>query len=141
MEEIIIIRAIDPDKNVFKTIIDVLQDKSVQVVEATSSMLSFGDIEIYPASRCVRKAGKEVRLNYDEYSMLYCMAKSPDRVYTREQLYYATWGEDYESGTNTVVNTIWRLRNKLEPDPRHPIYIKTVFRVGYKIVRPEKTQS
>lgn len=106
MEEIIIIRAIDPDKNVFKTIIDVLQDKSVQVVEATSSMLSFGDIEIYSVSRCILKAGKEVRLNYGEYSMLYCMAKSPDRVYTREQLYYATWGEDYESGTNTVANTI-----------------------------------
>ena len=36
-------------------------------------------------------------------------------------------------GTNTVDNTIWRLRNKLESDPRHPTYIKTVFRVGYKI--------
>ncbi|MBM6693764.1 winged helix-turn-helix domain-containing protein [Pseudoflavonifractor capillosus] len=36
-------------------------------------------------------------------------------------------------GTNTVDNTIWRLRNKLEPDPKHPTYIKTVFRVGYKI--------
>ena len=32
-----------------------------------------------------------------------------------------------------VDNTIWRLRNKLEPDPKHPTYIKTVFRVGYKI--------
>lgn len=36
-------------------------------------------------------------------------------------------------GTNTVDNTIWRLRNKLEANPKHPTYIKTVFRVGYKI--------
>ncbi|WP_122790394.1 winged helix-turn-helix domain-containing protein [Intestinibacillus sp. Marseille-P6563] len=48
-------------------------------------------------------------------------------------LYNAAWGEDYELGTNTVDNTIWRLRSKLEPDPKHPTYIKTVFRVGYKI--------
>lgn len=62
------------------------------------------------------------------------MACCPGRVFSREQLYNAAWGEeDYELGTNTVDNTIWRLRNKLEPDPKHPTYIKTVFRVGYKI--------
>lgn len=61
------------------------------------------------------------------------MARCPGRVFSREQLYNAAWGEDYELGTNTVDNTIWRLRNKLEPNPKHPTYIKTVFRVGYKI--------
>lgn len=65
----------------------------------------------------------------------YCMARCPGRVFSREQLYNAAWGEDYELGTNTVDNTIWRLRGKLESDPKHPIYIKTVFRVGYKIER------
>ena len=49
MEEIIIIRAIDPDETVFQTIMDALHGKSVQVIEATSSMLSFGDVKIYPA--------------------------------------------------------------------------------------------
>ena len=38
----------------------------------------------------------------------------------------------------TVENTIWRLRKKLEPDPKNPIYIKTVFRVGYKIDNQEE---
>ena len=79
------------------------------------------------------KAGSEICLNYGEFSILYCMARCPGRVFSREQLYNAAWGEDYELGTNTVDNTIWRLRNKLEPDPKHPTYIKTVFRVGYKI--------
>ena len=132
-EEIIIIRAIDPDETVFKTIMDALRDKSVQVVEATSSMLSFGDVEISPASRRVLKAGREIRLNHSEYSILYCMAKSPGRIYTREQLYAAVWGEEYQYGMTTVDNTIWRLRKKLESDPRHPIFIKTVFRFGYKL--------
>lgn len=112
---------------------DALRDKSVQVVEATSSMLSFGDVEIYPASRRVLKAGREIRLNHSEYSILYCMAKSPGRIYTREQLYAAVWGEEYQYGMTSVDNTIWRLRKKLESDPRHPIFIKTVFRFGYKL--------
>ena len=133
MEEIIVIRATDPDGSMFKAVIDALRDKSVQVVEATSSMLSFGDVEIYPASRRVLKAGREIRLNHSEYSILYCMAKSPGRIYTREQLYAAVWGEEYQYGMTTVDNTIWRLRKKLESDPRHPIFIKTVFRFGYKL--------
>lgn len=49
MEEIIIIRVIDPDENVFQMIMDALHGKSVQVVEAISPMLSFGDVKIYPA--------------------------------------------------------------------------------------------
>lgn len=105
----------------------------IQVVEATSSMLSFGDVEIYPASRRVLKAGKEIRLNHSEYSTLYCLAKSPGRVYTREQLYAAAWNEEYQYGMTTVDNTIWRLRKKLEPDPKRPTFIKTVFRFGYKL--------
>ena len=97
------------------------------------SALTLGDIEIFPEQRRVTKAGVEICLNYGEFSILYCMARCPGRVFSREQLYNAAWGEDYELGTNTVDNTIWRLRNKLEPDPKHPTYIKTVFRVGYKI--------
>ena len=49
MEEIIVIRAIDPDESVFQIIMDALHGKSVQVVEAISPMLSFGDDKIYPA--------------------------------------------------------------------------------------------
>ena len=100
-----------------------------------SSVVALGDIQIFPEQRRVLKQGTEIHLNYGEFSILYCMAKSPGQVFSREQLYNAAWGEDYELGTNTVDNTIWRLRGKLESDPKHPIYIKTVFRVGYKIER------
>ena len=58
--------------------------------------------------------------------MLYCMASSPGQVFSKAQLYEAAWGEEYLHGTNSVENTIWRLRRKLEEDPRHPAYIKTV---------------
>ena len=140
MEEIIVIRAVDPDENVFQAIMDALHGKSVQVIEATSSFLSFGDVKIYPAYRRVLKAGEEIHLNHGEYSMLYCLAKSPERVFTRDQLYASAWDTEQHFGSNTVENTICRLRNKLEPDPRHPQYIKTVIGTGYKLVIPEKPQ-
>lgn len=136
MKEVIVIRTSDPDGDIFRSIIEVLQDKNVQILHAVShesSVLTLGDIEIFPEQRRVIKRGVEVHLNYGEFSILYCMAQSPGRVFSREQLYNAAWGEDYEFGTNTIDNTIWRLRNKLESDPKHPIYIKTVFRVGYKM--------
>lgn len=135
-KEIIVIRTSDPDGSIYRTIVNALQEKNVQVLHVAnleSPILTLGDIEIFPEQRRVTKAGAEIHLNYGEFAILYCMARCPGRVFSREQLYNAAWGEDYELGTNTVDNTIWRLRNKLEPDPKHPTYIKTVFRVGYKI--------
>ena len=136
MKEIIVIRTSDPDGSVFQSILGALQGKTVQILHAAApdpSALTLGDIEIFPEQRRVTKAGVEICLNYGEFSILYCMARCPGRVFSRGELYHAAWGEDYVLGTNSVDNIIWRLRNKLEPDPKHPTYIKTVFRVGYKI--------
>ena len=136
MKEIIVIRTSDPDGSIFRSVLGALQRKNVQILHAADhepSALTLGDIEIFPKQRRVTKAGVEICLNYGEFSILYCMARYPGHVFSREQLYNAAWDEDYELGSNTVDNVIWRLRNKLESDPRHPTFIKNVFRVGYKI--------
>ena len=137
MEEIIVIRAADPDGSVFQAVMDALKGKRAEVVDVSNlsaSMLRIGDLEIHHEQRRVLMAGREVELNHGEYAMLYCMASSPGHVFSKAQLYEAAWGEEYLHGTNSVENTIWRLRKKLEEDPRHPIYLKTVFRSEYKIV-------
>ena len=134
MGKIIIIQIADSDEKIYNSIVELLEKYlSCNIHGGFHSSLTVGDIEIQPEYRRVYKAGKEIQLTYGEFSILYCMARFPGRVFSREQLYNAAWGEDYELGTNTVDNTIWRLRNKLESDPKHPTYIKTVFRVGYKI--------
>ena len=122
MKEIIVIRTSDSDGSVFRSILGALQGKDVQILHAADldpSVLTLGDIEIFPEQRRVTKAGEEICLNYGEFSILYCMARCPGCVFSREQLYNAAWGEDYELGTNTVDNTIWRLRNKLEIGRAH----------------------
>ena len=137
MDEIIVIRAADPDGSVFQAVMDALKGKRaemIDVVEQSASVLRIGDLEIHHEQRRVLMADREVELNHGEYAMLYCMASSPGHVFSKAQLYEAAWGEEYLHGTNSVENTIWRLRKKLEEDPRHPIYIKTVFRSEYKIV-------
>ena len=137
MSEIIVIRAADPGGSLFQEIVKALKDKRPEVIQVTtpvSSVLCIGELEIHHEQRRVLMAGREVELNHGEYAMLYCMASSPGQVFSKAQLYEAAWGEEYLHGTNSVENTIWRLRKKLEEDPRHPIYIKTVFRSGYKIV-------
>ena len=141
MEEIIVIRAADPDGSVFKAVMDALKGKRAEVVDVTAaatSVLRIGDMEIHHEHRRVLMSGREVRLNHGEYAMLYCMASAPGQVFLKAQLYAAAWGEEYLHGTNSVENTIWRLRKKLEEDPQHPAYIKTVIGTGYKVDEPTK---
>ena len=98
MKEIIVIHTSDPDGSIFRSILGALQGKDVQILHAADhdpSALTLGDIEIFPAQRRVTKAGVEICLNYGEFSLLYCMARCPGRVFSREQLYNAAWGEDY----------------------------------------------
>ena len=92
MKDIIVIRTSDPDGSVFRSILATLQGKNVQILHATDleasapSALTLGDIEIFPEQRRVTKAGVEIHLNYGEFSILYCMARCPGRVFSREQL-------------------------------------------------------
>ena len=132
MSEIIVIRAADPDGSLFQAIVDALKDRRAEIIHVTaqfSAVLRIGELEINHEHRRVLMAGREVRLNHGEYAMLYCMASSPGQVFSKAQLYAAAWGEEYLH----VENIIWRLRQKLEEDPKHPTYIKTVIRGGYKI--------
>ena len=102
--------------------------------------VSYTHLDVYkrqhPDRRVVLKAGEEVSLNHGEFSMLLLLASAPGQVFSKDQLYDAAWHEEYRYGTTAVENIIWRLRQKLEDDPRHPVYIKTVIRSGYKIEKP-----
>ena len=138
MSEIIVIRVADPDGSLFQAIVDALKDRRAEIIHVTaqfSAVLRIGELEINHEHRRVLMAGREVRLTHGEYAMLYCMASSPGQVFSKAQLYAAAWGDEYLHGTNSVENIIWRLRQKLEEDPKHPTYIKTVIRGGYKIVK------
>jgi DNA-binding response OmpR family regulator len=81
----------------------------------------------------VTLTGKPVLLTSVEFRLLGVLAKEPGRVFSRAQLIEQALGPDFEGFDRTIDVHILKLRRKLEPDPAHPTYIKTVYGVGYKL--------
>jgi DNA-binding response OmpR family regulator len=64
--------------------------------------------------------------------LLLFLCRHPHQVFTRQQLLDVVWGYDYFGDPSTVTVHIRRLREKIEHDPANPVYLKTVWSVGYK---------
>lgn len=67
-----------------------------------------------------------------EFTLLVFLAKHPGIVFSREHIFDKVWGLDAIGDTATVVVHINRIRKKIEPDPANPMYIETVWGVGYR---------
>ena len=115
---------------IIAAISDYIQLEAVQVTPA--SVLSFSGLEIRQHQRQVLQGGEEVNLTRLEYSTLVFLASNPGIVLTRTQIFEAVWNMDSDSCHSSVGNVICNLRKKIEPDSKHPTYIKTVLGVGYK---------
>lgn len=95
------------------------------------------DVVIDQQSHIVRRQGQVLDLTPTEFSLLVSLAEQPGRVFSRLQLLEATQGSAYEGYERTIDAHIKNLRAKLEPDPKNPQYIETVFGVGYRFARKE----
>jgi two-component system response regulator ResD len=93
-------------------------------------VLQYGDLVIDLASRSVLCRGCEVPLTPREFDLLWFLAKSPGRVFTRESLLQQVWGYEYLGDTRTVDTHVKNLREKLGPVEGQ--FIRTVWGVGYK---------
>jgi two-component system alkaline phosphatase synthesis response regulator PhoP len=78
--------------------------------------------------------GKPLNLTPIEFKILGVLIKEPGRVFSRAQIIEKAFGHDFDSFDRTIDVHILKLRRKLEPDPRHPSYIKTVYGAGYKLL-------
>ncbi|MFA9431743.1 response regulator transcription factor [Egicoccus sp. AB-alg2] len=100
---------------------------------APSQTLRFGDIEVEPAVRVVRRAGAVVELTRREFDLLVHLACSPRQVFSRAQLLAAVWDSSPEwQDPATVTVHMGHLRQKLEDDPGRPRHLVTVRGVGYR---------
>ena len=79
-------------------------------------------------------AGKPLNLTTVEFKLLATLTREPGRVFSRAQLIENALGHDFEGFDRTIDVHILNLRRKLELDPSHPRYIKTVYGAGYKLV-------
>jgi DNA-binding response OmpR family regulator len=100
-------------------------------------VLSFdgGALEIDTVRREVRRGGEPVELTPNEYRLLVTLARYPGRVYSRFELINHVQGYEFEGYERTIDAHVKNLRKKIEPDPKHPRYVETVFGVGYRLTR------
>jgi DNA-binding response OmpR family regulator len=103
--------------------------------QSRDSFISIGDLRIWPDNYEVTKKGVPVTLTTREFQLLMYLSDNFGKVLTREQIFDAVWGADY-ADIGSVTVTIKNLRDKLDPDNS---LIKTVWGVGYKLVRPGVT--
>lgn len=94
--------------------------------------LQYRDIMIDVEQRDVIRNDKKIKLTYTEFEILFLMAKNPGRVFSKEQIYDIVWNEPYSGDYNIVMTHIHHIREKIEDDPVHPVYIQTVWGVGYR---------
>jgi len=83
-------------------------------------------------------AGRPLNLTSVEFKLLGVLAKEPGRVFSRASLIEEALGYNFEGFDRTIDVHILNIRRRLEPDPSHPRYIKTVYGVGYKFVGGEQ---
>jgi DNA-binding response OmpR family regulator len=102
---------------------------------AASPILRISDLEIDPEAHVAMRAGAVLDLTPTEFSLLMALAGSPGRAFSRLQLLEATSGTAYEGYERTIDAHIKNLRAKLEPDPKNPRYIETVFGIGYRFIK------
>jgi DNA-binding response OmpR family regulator len=80
---------------------------------------------------------KPLNLTPIEFKVLGALVKEPGRVFSRAQIIEKALGHDFDSFDRTIDVHILKLRRKLEPDPHHPRYIKTIYGAGYKLLENE----
>ncbi len=106
--------------------------RRVDASVSNPSLVRTGDLEIDTNKRTVTVAGRPIELTPTEFELLLHLARSPGRVYTRSQLLDALHGVAFESYERAIDAHVKNLRRKIEPDPRQPRYLLTVYGVGYK---------
>ena len=99
---------------------------------ASTERIDAGDVVLDLPRMRTEVTGRTVDLTPTEFTLLATLAAQPGRIFTRSQLLDALHGVAFESYERAIDSHIKNLRRKLEPDPRQPRYVQTVYGVGYR---------
>ena len=128
----------DSEDDVINSILSVLESgRKIYKIEENllSSEIRYSDLTILPDKREVICHGRRADLTFTEFEILRLLAQNPGQVFSKEQIYDIVWKEPYAGDYNIVMSHIRHIRAKIEDDPSHPVYIQTVWGVGYRFNR------
>lgn len=94
--------------------------------------LSFKGLYIDKYKRIVVREDNEIYLTYTEFEILLFLAQNAGMIFSKEQIYNSVWKEPYFGDYNIVMSHIRNIREKIEDNPSKPVYIQTVWGVGYR---------
>lgn len=124
----------DDEKELFQNMVDYVnaQAESWQVFDEIENVKRYGELEIDVYRRIVTKNNKEIKLTFTEFEIFLLLAQNIGRVFSKEQIYDSVWKEPYYGDYNIVMSHIRNIREKIEDNPSKPVYIQTVWGVGYR---------
>jgi DNA-binding response OmpR family regulator len=96
-------------------------------------IIKFKELTIDMDNYLVTKNGENLKLTSKEFDILKLFVTTPNRVFTKAQLYSFIWKDDYFGDENVINVHMRRLREKIEDDASKPTYIKTLWGIGYKL--------
>ena len=96
-------------------------------------LLDWGDLTVDFVQRQVRLRGKDLDLTAKEYRIVEELARNAGQLVTHKTLLARIWGEEYRDEPQYLKTYIYRVRRKIEADPRHPRYILTHYGGGYRL--------
>ena len=114
------------------SVLDGFENTKRVVEEKLCAKLVFEGIEIDISRRLIYRGKSEIKTMFVEFEILHLLARNPGKVFSKEQIYDIVWKEPYSGDYNIVMSHIRNLREKIEDNPSKPIYIQTVWGVGYR---------
>ena len=108
-------------------------------LKAPVEVIRVGDqVELHVPSMQLTIGDRRIELTATEFQLLAIMARQPGRIFTRAQLLDGVHGVAFDSYERAIDAHIKNMRRKIEPDPRNPRYLQTVFGVGYRFADPHQ---
>ena len=125
----------DDEEDIYRGILNIVNGSSnfeqYNILQSIKPIQE-GALKIDFAQRSVWVNDAEIELTYIEFEILCLLASNPGRVFSKEQIYDIVWKEAYAGDYNIVMSHIHNIREKIEGNPSEPIYIQTVWGVGYR---------
>ena len=132
--KILILSFEDGEEHIFNRLLSYANEE-IEVLkhdDFCKEKLHFERLCIDKYKRIVVRDENEIELTYTEFKILLLLAQNAGIVFSKEQIYDSVWEEPYFGDYNIVMSHIRNIREKIEDNPSKPIYIQTVWGVGYR---------
>ena len=135
MGKVMVLSFSDEEEDIYQRMMQIISNSKnfewCNMLQETNN-IHIGELTVDLSKRSVVMGNTEVMLTNREFEILYLLASSPGRVFSKEQIYDLVWEEPYSGDYNIVMSHIRNIREKIEDNPSKPFYIQTVWGVGYK---------